>query len=141
MENKVASTRTASAAASDVFPLPEINSRGGGENWIHLSFLPSLSFPVLDSIPLSLVRLNRVDLKYLSVNPERCFSSCMHVHCTVAPACTACGHRIAHRKWKETKQHPGTAGPGNKFLSISCGPSRAHCRNILRRRIHSKILL
>ena len=41
---------------------------------------------------------------------------------------TACGHRIAHRKWKETKLHPGTAGPGNMlgccfFLSISCGPS------------------
>ena len=27
--------------------------------------------------------------------------------------CTACEHRIAHRKWKETKQQPGTAGPGN----------------------------
>ena len=26
---------------------------------------------------------------------------------------TACGHRIAHRKWKETKLQPGTAGPGN----------------------------
>ena len=26
---------------------------------------------------------------------------------------TACGHRIAHWKWKETKQQPGTAGPGN----------------------------
>ena len=28
---------------------------------------------------------------------------------------TACGHRIAHRKWKETKQDPGTAGPGNRL--------------------------
>ena len=27
--------------------------------------------------------------------------------------CTLCGHRIAHGKWKETKQQPGTAGPGN----------------------------
>ena len=27
--------------------------------------------------------------------------------------CTACGHRMAHRKWRETKQEPGTAGPGN----------------------------
>ena len=27
--------------------------------------------------------------------------------------CTLCGHRIAHRKLKETKQEPGTAGPGN----------------------------
>ena len=27
--------------------------------------------------------------------------------------CTACGHRIAHRKWKETKLQPGTAGPGS----------------------------
>ena len=26
---------------------------------------------------------------------------------------TACGHRIAHRKWKEIKLQPGTAGPGN----------------------------
>ena len=26
---------------------------------------------------------------------------------------TACGHRIAYRKWKETKVHPGTARPGN----------------------------
>ena len=26
---------------------------------------------------------------------------------------TVCGHRIAHRKWKETKQVPDTAGPGN----------------------------
>ena len=26
---------------------------------------------------------------------------------------TACEHRMANRKWKETKQHPGTAGPGN----------------------------
>ena len=29
------------------------------------------------------------------------------------PCSTACGHRMAHRKWKETKQQPGTAGPGN----------------------------
>ena len=26
---------------------------------------------------------------------------------------TACGRRMAHRKWKETKLQPGTAGPGN----------------------------
>ena len=26
---------------------------------------------------------------------------------------TACGHRMAHRKWKETKLQPGTAVPGN----------------------------
>ena len=26
---------------------------------------------------------------------------------------TACGHRMAYRKWKETKVQPGTAGPGN----------------------------
>ena len=24
---------------------------------------------------------------------------------------TACGHRMAHRKWKENKLKPGTAGP------------------------------
>ena len=28
---------------------------------------------------------------------------------------TACGHRIVHRKWKETKLQPGTAGPGNRL--------------------------
>ena len=27
--------------------------------------------------------------------------------------CTGLMGWIAHRKWKETKQHPGTAGPGN----------------------------
>ena len=26
---------------------------------------------------------------------------------------TVCGHRMAHRKWKETKLQPGTADPGN----------------------------
>ena len=26
---------------------------------------------------------------------------------------TASGHGMAHRKWKETKMQPGTAGPGN----------------------------
>ena len=31
---------------------------------------------------------------------------------------TACGHRMAHRKWKETKQQPGTAGPSNMLLSF-----------------------
>ena len=29
------------------------------------------------------------------------------------PPLTACGHRMAYRKWKETKVHPGTARPGN----------------------------
>ena len=28
-------------------------------------------------------------------------------------ACTALVLRMAHRKWKESKQEPGTAGPGN----------------------------
>ena len=28
---------------------------------------------------------------------------------------TACGHRIAHRKKKEIKLQPGTAGPGNRL--------------------------
>ena len=32
-------------------------------------------------------------------------------------ASTACGHRMANRKWKETKQLPGTAGPGNMLSS------------------------
>ena len=30
---------------------------------------------------------------------------------------TACGHRIAHRKWKETKLQPGIAGLGNRLGS------------------------
>ena len=30
---------------------------------------------------------------------------------------TACGHRMAHRKWKENKQQPGTTGPGNMLGS------------------------
>ena len=29
--------------------------------------------------------------------------------------CTACGHRITHRKWKETKLQPVTVGPGNRL--------------------------
>ena len=29
------------------------------------------------------------------------------------PPCSAFRHRIAHRKWKENKLQPGTAGPGN----------------------------
>ena len=38
-----------------------------------------------------------------------------------------CGGRMAHRIWKETKQQPVTAGPGNMldiayFISIFCGP-------------------
>ena len=31
--------------------------------------------------------------------------------------CTACGNRMVHRKWKETKLQPGTAGPGNMLGS------------------------
>ena len=27
--------------------------------------------------------------------------------------CKVCGHRMAHRKWRETKLHPDTAGPGS----------------------------
>ena len=41
---------------------------------------------------------------------------------------TSCGHRMANRKWKETKQQPsilpGPAVPGFCLVfSISCGPS------------------
>ena len=43
---------------------------------------------------------------------------------------------MAHRKWKENKQQPGRAGPGNMLgccllFSISCGPSTpsALCSN------------
>ena len=35
------------------------------------------------------------------------------IECPDGTSCTACGHRMAHRKWKETKQQPGTVGPGN----------------------------
>ena len=31
-------------------------------------------------------------------------------------AFTVCGHRMAHRKWKDTKLQPGTAGPGNMLV-------------------------
>ena len=32
--------------------------------------------------------------------------------------CTRCGHRMAHRKWKEANQQPGTAGPGNMLWML-----------------------
>ena len=32
---------------------------------------------------------------------------------------TACGHRMAHRKWREIKLQPGTAGSGNRLGSCS----------------------
>ena len=32
---------------------------------------------------------------------------------TYSRPCTACGHRMAHRKWKETDLPPDTDGPGN----------------------------
>ena len=53
-----------------------------------------------------------------------------------APSKVQCGHRIAHRKWIETKQQPGKVGPGNmiavaQFLSICCGPSCIRTRYIL----------
>ena len=35
----------------------------------------------------------------------------------VTTTTTACGHRMAHRKWKEIRQQPGTAGPGNMLGS------------------------
>ena len=38
------------------------------------------------------------------------FSSCENYFCI------ACGHRIAHRQWKETKKEPGAAGPGNRLV-------------------------
>ena len=47
-------------------------------------------------------------------------SSCLHSRITLK--CTACGHRMAHRKWKETKQEPsmlpGPAVPGCSFVSF-----------------------
>ena len=36
-----------------------------------------------------------------------------HETCDDGRKYTACGHGIAHRKWKETKPQPGTTGPGN----------------------------
>ena len=40
----------------------------------------------------------------------------------LAPQSTACGHRMAHRKWKETKQQssmlPDSAGPGCSLVSF-----------------------
>ena len=45
---------------------------------------------------------------------------------------TACGHRMAYRKWKETKQQLGTAEPGNmlgcRLISFHVGhPEHEHC--------------
>ena len=45
----------------------------------------------------------------LKSNLSRCVSR-------VPYACTACGHRMAHRKWKETKLQPGRAG--QKSLNV-----------------------
>ena len=57
----------------------------------------------------------------------------------VGMSCTACGHRIAHRKWKEIKLQPGTGGPGNRVgccldpvghpVAAGCKP-RDHSDNI-----------
>ena len=38
---------------------------------------------------------------------------CFDYTSLITPYSTACGHRMAYRKWKETKVQPGTAGPGN----------------------------
>ena len=55
------------------------------------------------------------------------YAQCPDSQCSRAPVpgmltfcgklCTACGHRIAHRKWKETELQPGTAGPDNMLGS------------------------
>ena len=34
---------------------------------------------------------------------------------TIPVQSTVCGHRFAHRKWKETKLQPGTGGPRNRL--------------------------
>ena len=39
--------------------------------------------------------------------------------------CTACGHRMAYRKWKETKLQPVTAGPG---IMLGCSLVSIHFR-------------
>ena len=40
----------------------------------------------------------------------------------VSRSCTACGHRMVHRKWNETKQQPsllhGPAVPGSSLVSF-----------------------
>ena len=50
--------------------------------------------------------------------------------------CTVFVLRMSHRKWKDTKQHPGTAGPGNmlgcclisfQFLWAILSTSTVHC--------------
>ena len=80
----------------------------------------------IHSIPGSL----RFEMKYSSI--------------LTAPS-TACGHRISHRKWKETKLLPGTAGPCKRlgcclvsfhFLWTILGPQAVHDRET-RVRSHS----
>ena len=41
------------------------------------------------------------------------YSTCQKIVQLSFTRCTVCGHRMAHRKWRETKLHPGTAGPGS----------------------------
>ena len=41
------------------------------------------------------------------------YTFCLFLKFRYWAMCTACGHRMAYRKWKETKVQPGTAGPGN----------------------------
>ena len=51
--------------------------------------------------------------------------------------CTACGHRMAHKKWKETKQQPSMlpdpAVPSCSLVSFhfSCGPFYVRRLNVL----------
>ena len=78
-------------------PLPALGGRHPYRGFLRLTKAQSISLN-FDSILLSGL------LGILSV----CFSP---------DRPTACGHRMAHRKWRDIKLQPGTAGPGNMLGS------------------------
>ena len=85
---------------------------------------PSVKMPLSCTAKMSVHACSRFGCVYKEKEKKRSFYSSGPIYfpsripfilCTAAAThfqCTACGYRIAHRIWKETKQEPGTAGPG-----------------------------
>ena len=78
-------------------------------------YSPQVSFLLLSSFcpnPLPFVRFCCPNIRAVATSQVRFF----------LPSITACGHRMAHRKWKETKLHPsmlpGLALPGCTLVSF-----------------------
>ena len=46
---------------------------------------------------------------------RRCTVGSLDIRSAHLSRSTTCRHGIAHRKWKENKQQPGTAEPGNRL--------------------------